>query len=130
MIEKTPIETVEKIERVMNKIMPKKYSWWKDIFIDQVDVLQTTKRILFAANLTVDKDWAAKQWNEFHYSKSFPGNFHDYEESEASELVSLGDIVDSQFAREIEGGLTTLISGVMGDYHPTISIRHVYLYFV
>lgn len=78
--------SVRVLERLMNKVLPKKYPWWKKIEIDLVR--GSTYRATLYGTLLVDIDWAAEQYEEFHNKNFYPENFEDEDDQ-----LGLGDII-------------------------------------
>ena len=78
--------SVRVLERLMNKVLPKKYPWWKKIEIDLVR--GSTYRAILYGTLLVDIDWAAEQYEEFHNKNFYPENFEDEDDQ-----LGLGDII-------------------------------------
>lgn len=78
--------SVRVLERLMNKVLPKKYPWWKKIEIDRVR--GSTYRATIYGTLLVDIDWAGNQYEEFHNTDFHPENFEDEDDQ-----LGLGDII-------------------------------------
>ena len=120
---------ISSLEIVLNKMMKKKYDWWKKIQINDISIRTNWKVCRISALLTVDEDWGGNQWIKYHPSMEFPGNL-GLEDNEEYEMVSLGDIIGGPSAFEIREDLHFYISSMSGqEIHPEISFRTIMLEF-
>jgi hypothetical protein len=93
------------VEKILNRIMPKKYDWWKRIFIDDISYSELSNHLTIYGVLEVDEEWGANQWKEFYYSKPFPGN----EGWDEGDPVLMGDIISDVFGNELRDYLSKLL---------------------
>lgn len=122
-------EEISSLEIVLNKMMKKRYDWWKKIQINKIIILPNWKICRISALLTVDEDWGGNQWIKYHPSMEFPGNL-GLEDNEEYEMVSLGDIIGGPSAFEIREDLHFYISSMSGqEINPEISFRTIMLEF-
>jgi hypothetical protein len=120
---------ISSLEIVLNKMMKKKYDWWKKIQINDISIRTNWKICRISALLTVDEDWGGNQWVEYHPHMEFPGNL-GLENNEEYEIVSLGDIVGSVYGNEIRDDLHFYISSMSGqEISPEISFRTIMIEF-
>ena len=68
------------LEKILNKLMPKKYPWWKHIDIEELEFYESTnvfgrkanQTLIIHGTLYVDSVWAREEWEEFTYDSPFP----------------------------------------------------------
>jgi len=122
-------EEMRSLEIVLNKMMKKKYDWWKKIQINDISIQTNWSICRISALLTVDEDWGGNQWRNYHPNMEFFGNL-GLEDNEEYEIVSLGDIVGGPLAFEIRDDLHFYISSMSGQkINPEISFRTIMLQF-
>jgi hypothetical protein len=84
------------IEKVLNKIMGKKYEWWKDIKINDILYSELNDTIELYCKIIVDEKWVKKRWLEYR----------GYKLPKSEEYIRLDDIVDSTFLKELSDNIT------------------------
>ncbi len=125
---KVPSSDYNSLEKIINLEMKEKYSWWKDIKINTLNYIELYGDLQIEVELTVDEEWGANQWAEFHYNTKFPGN-KGWEDNDDHIRVSLGDIIDSTYAQEIRDDLREIFKYTLNIDVFGISFKNVYLIF-
>lgn len=126
---KVPSSDYNSLEKIINLTMKEKYDWWKDIKINTLNYIDDMYGdVQIEAELTVDEEWGANQWKEFFYVSKFPGN-KGWEENDEYERVSLGDIIDSWYARLLIEDLKEIFRYALNIETHNFSFRNVYLIF-
>jgi hypothetical protein len=87
------------IEKVLNKIMGKKYEWWKDIKINNILYSGLNDTIELYCKIKVDENWVKKSWLEYR----------GYKLPKSEEYIRLDDIVDSTFLKELSDNITPVL---------------------
>jgi len=93
--------TINAFQKVVKKMMKKKYDWFEDIQIDYLSYMGPMKYMGIGGVISVDMEWGANQWREFHYSQYFPSNYY-FKTGEATDAVSFGDIIGSELGIQIK----------------------------
>ena len=124
---KTSQEDYSDIETVINKIIPKSFSWFKKIEIDNISYSEFSNTLTIYGELKVDEEWGAKQWREYYEYKPFPSN-SGWEEEDP---VRLGDIIGKGELDDLNDELELIVSSV-GNYSiiDTMRLGQLKLYFV
>ena len=86
------------------------------------------KHVLIDAELTVDEEWGANQWREYNPHMEFPEN-KGWEDNDEYELISLGDIIGSNFANEIREIFSETLKYTLNFDMDMMSFRNIYLIF-
>ena len=124
---KTSKEDYSDIETVINKIIPKSFSWFKEIEIDNISYSEFSNTLTIYGELKVDEEWGAKQWREYYEYKPFPSN-SGWEEEDP---VRLGDIIGKGELDDLNDELELIVSSVGGySIIDTIRLGQLKLYFV
>jgi hypothetical protein len=126
---KVPSSDYNSLEKIINMEMKEKYSWWKDIKINTLNYIELYGDVQIEAELTVDEEWGANQWAEFHYNTKFPGNKGWEDEYGYSRRVSLGDITDPTSAKVIRDDLREIFKYTLNIESYNMSFINVYLIF-
>jgi len=115
------------VETVINKIIPKKFKWFKKIEINHISYDEFFHKITIHGKLKVDEKWGEKRWREYHEYKPFPSNSGWEDENP----VLLGEIVKKGELNDLNNELELIISSI-GGYPIIDTIRSEYLrlYFV
>jgi len=115
------------VEKVINKIIPKKFTWFKKIEINHISYDEFFHKITIHGKLKVDEKWGEKRWREYHEYKPFPSNSGWEDENP----VLLGEIVKKEELNDLNNELELIISSI-GGYPIIDTIRSEYLrlYFV
>jgi len=115
------------VETVINKIIPKKFTWFKEIEINHISYDEFFHKITIHGKLKVDEKWGEKRWREYHEYKPFPSNSGWEDENP----VLLGEIVKKGELNDLNNELELIISSI-GGYPIIDTIRSEYLrlYFV
>jgi len=123
----TPKEDYSDIETVINKIIPKSFSWFKEIEIDNISYSEFSNTLTIYGELKVDEEWGAKQWREYYEYKPFPSNSG----WEKEDPVRLGDIIGKGELDDLNDELELIVSSV-GNYSiiDTMRLGQLKLYFV
>jgi hypothetical protein len=121
---KTSKEDYSDIETVINKIIPKSFSWFKKIEIDNISYSEFSNTLTIYGDLKVDEEWGAKQWRQYYdYKpfKPFPSNSG----------FRLGDIIGKLEIDDLNDQMEFIVSAV-GNYSTidTIRLGQLKLYFV
>jgi hypothetical protein len=124
---KTSKEDYSDIETVINKIIPKNFSWFKEIEIDNISYSEFSNTLTIYGELKVDEEWGAKQWRQYYDYKPFPSN-SGWEEEDP---VRLGDIIGKLEIDDLNDQMEVIVSAV-GNYSTidTIRLGQLKLYFV
>jgi hypothetical protein len=124
---KTSKEDYSDIETVINKIIPKSFSWFKEIEIDNISYSEFSNTLTIYGELKVDEEWGAKQWRQYYDYTPFPSNSGWEEESP----VRLGDIIGKLEIDDLNDQMEVIVSSV-GNYSTidTIRLGQLKLYFV
>ena len=120
-------EDYSDIETVINKIIPKSFSWFKEIEIDNISYSEFSNTLTIYGELKVDEEWGAKQWRQYYDYKPFPSN-SGWEEEDP---VRLGDIIGKLEIDDLNDQMEVIVSAV-GNYSTidTIRLGQLKLYFV
>ena len=120
-------EDYSDIETVINKIIPKSFSWFKEIEIDNISYSEFSNTLTIYGELKVDEEWGAKQWRQYYEYKPFPSN-SGWEEEDP---VRLGDIIGKLEIDDLNDQMEVIVSAV-GNYSTidTIRLGQLKLYFV
>ena len=104
----------KEIEKVLNKLVGKKYDWWKGIEIEEISYSEIGETITIYGVLIVDEKWGKQQWEEDSYTNrwTFPGNY-GWEQLEKfdddSEIVKFGDLINDNLKLELSEFLTKVL---------------------
>jgi len=123
---KTSKEDYSDIETVINKIIPKNFSWFKEIEIDNISYSEFSNTLTIYGELKVDEEWGAKQWRQYYYY-TFPSNSG----WEKEDPVRLGNIIGKLEIDDLNDQMEVIVSAV-GNYSTidTIRLGQLKLYFV
>lgn len=114
----TQWDTLIDFENILNRKMPKKFPWWKEIDLESIGY-NTMGQIIVYGNLFVDEDWAKKQWNILHPSQLyFPRNNIEF-----NELLTVNEWLKLV---QYVGKLYHILTGQNPD---RISLNRVSIYF-
>ena len=115
------------IESAINKIIPKKFPWFKEIEINNISYSELSHTLTIYGKLTVDEEWGEEQWREYYDYKPFPSN-SGWEEEDP---VRLGDIIGKGELDDLNDELEIIVSTV-GNYSiiNTIRLGQLKLHFV
>ena len=118
------------LEKIINLEMREKYGWWKDIKINDINNY-SNKDTTLRAEITVDEEWGANQWGEFHPHMEFPGNkgWEDNDFTNEYEQVSLGDITGSKLAYDIREIMADIFTYTLNFETEYMSFRNLMLIF-
>jgi len=124
---KTSEEDYSDIETVINKIIPKSFSWFKKIEINNISYSEFSNTLTIYGELKVDEEWGAKHWRQYYEYKDFPSN-SGWEEEDP---VRLGDIIGKEELDDLNDQMEVIVSSV-GNYSgiDTIRLGQLKLYFV
>ncbi len=103
-------EDFSNIESAINKIIPKRFSWFKEIEINSISYSEFSNTLTIYGELKVDEEWGAKQWREYYEYKPFPSN-SGWEEEDP---VRLGDIIGKGELDDLNDELELILSSVGG----------------
>ena len=90
------------IEKVLNRIIGKKYDWWKDIKIKDILYSEMSDTIEIYGKILADKNWVKKRYQ--HY--------RGYELTNDEDYIRLDDIVDGVFLKELSDNITQVLRGL------------------
>ena len=96
----------------MNKILTKKYKWFKRIVITELKYSVNGKHINPVGEIYVDSDWAYDQWREYHYSTPFPDLENDNYD------ISFGDFIGGELSKDLQNDFKSLFSVIAGEKTP------------
>jgi hypothetical protein len=117
------------IEKLINKVMSKKFDWWKGLTIYDFKIRQpqTSEHYYFidGGKLRVDRDWGASQWRKYHYS--FPDNTQ-WEEPDGRHTY-FGDIIGGEEAEEIKQRLLMVLNAFYGKTFKELTFTAIKLKF-
>ncbi len=120
-------EDYSNIESAINKIIPKSFSWFKEIEINSISYSEFSNTLTIYGELKVDEEWGAKQWREYYEYKPFPSN-SGWEEEDP---VRLGDIIGKGELDDLNDELELIVSSVGGySIIDTMRLGQLKLYFV
>jgi len=107
------------VEFVLNREMPKKFSWWKNIKVIEFKRMNMRPKLVkLDGVLTVDKEWAGNQWLRFNYSKQ--SSFEDWEHPTVlSEIVSIDE------ADDIRDEISHILTFILGEESFAPSLNHI-----
>ena len=71
-------------QTLLNKILKKKYDWFKGIRLDKVGINEKVDYLYLKGVIFVDEDWGGNQWVEYNYTKPIPDSKED---------LSFGDMI-------------------------------------
>ncbi len=112
---------------MINKIIPKSFSWFKEIEINNISYSEFSNTLTIYGELKVDEEWGAKHWRQYYEYKDFPSN-SGWEEEDP---VRLGDIIGKEELDDLNDQMEVIVSSV-GNYSgiDTIRLGQLKLYFV
>lgn len=120
-------EDYSNIESAINKIIPKSFSWFKEIEINNISYSELSNTLTIYGELKVDEEWGAKQWREYYEYKPFPSN-SGWEEEDP---VRLGDIIGKLEIDDLNDQMEVIVSSVGGySIIDTMRLGQLRLYFV
>ena len=93
---------IDNFSMVLNKIMPKKFPWWKKVKIERAYILigNVYNELIIISTLQVDRDWGMRSFYEYHYSSIY--------DDDNENRVTLGDIIGESTGKEIRSEILTL----------------------
>ena len=107
--------TYNTMEKIINKVMSKKYDWWKGIELRDVLYSEMNHNIELYGTLKVDKVWGEREWNK-HQGGKFQGN------NDNGYIATLDDVIGFDMERELSKDLTMIFIGST-NFHETIRTR-------
>ena len=114
----TPSEQdIDEVEKIINKVMRRKFSWFKNITIDFIGHSSVTEIIAIYGTITVDEEWAAERWKEVYDYKPFPGK-----EILEDNDTQLGELITQDYANELSNYMGMLLSSIT-EYSPIKYVR-------
>ena len=107
------------VEVMLNREMPSKFDWWKNIKVIEFKRMNMRPRLVkLEGVLTVDSEWAAKQWPRFNRDKE--PSFGDIEHPTLlSEIVSVGE------ADDVRDAISDVLTYTLGEETFTPSLNHI-----
>lgn len=108
------------IEFILNREMPKKFDWWKGLKVVDFKRMMTLrpKLVKLEGVLTVDSEWAAKQWPRFNRDKE--PHFGDIENPKLlSEILSVGE------ADDIRDEMSHILTFTLSESTFVPSLNHI-----
>lgn len=101
--------TYDNMEKIINKVMGKKYDWWKGIEIVDVLYAEMGETITIYGVLSVDKEWGEGEWYK-HQGGKFQGN-SGFLDKRNGYITTLDDIIGTDMERELSSKLTMIMIG-------------------
>jgi hypothetical protein len=107
------------VEAILNREMPSKFDWWKGIKVIEFKRMNMRPKLIkLEGVLTVDSEWAAKQWPRFNRDKE--PSFGDIEHPTLlSEIVSVGE------ADDVRDAISDILTYTLGEETFTPSLNHI-----
>jgi hypothetical protein len=107
------------VEVMLNREMPSKFDWWKGIKVIEFKRMNMRPKLIkLEGVLTVDSEWAAKQWPRFNRDKE--PSFGDIEHPTLlSEIVSVGE------ADDVRDAISDILTYTLGEETFTPSLNHI-----
>ena len=107
------------VEAILNREMPSKFDWWKSIKVIEFKRMNMRPKLIkLEGVLTVDSEWAAKQWPRFNRDKE--PSFGDIEHPTLlSEIVSVGE------ADDVRDTISDVLTYTLGEETFTPSLNHI-----
>jgi len=107
------------VEAILNREMPSKFDWWKSIKVIEFKRMNMRPKLVkLEGVLTVDSEWAAKQWPRFNRDKE--PSFGDIEHPTLlSEIVSVGE------ADDVRDTISDVLTYTLGEETFTPSLNHI-----
>lgn len=107
------------VEAILNREMPSKFDWWKGIKVIEFKRMNMRPKLIkLEGVLTVDSEWAAKQWPRFNRDKE--PSFGDIEHPTLlSEIVSVGE------ADDVRDTISDVLTYTLGEETFTPSLNHI-----
>jgi hypothetical protein len=107
--------TYDNMEKIINKVMGKKYDWWKGIELESVIYSELSDNIELYGVLKVDKNWGKMMWKK-HQGGKFQGN------NDNGYITRLDDVIGFDMERELSKDLTMIFIGST-NFHEAIRTR-------
>jgi hypothetical protein len=112
--------TYDDMEKIINKVMGKKYDWWKGIEIRDVIYAEMGENITIYGVLNVDKKWGEGEWYK-HQGGKFQGN-SGFVDNMNGYITTLDDVIGFDMERELSKDLTMIFIGST-NFHEAIRTR-------
>jgi len=109
-----PKQDNTEVEKTINKVMSKKFYWWKNIIIEEFSYSGMEPHSLtIYGTIEVDEEWASERWSEVYDYMPFPQKF---------DMRRFGDLLTQEFAKELSDFMTMLLTSVT-EYSPIDYVR-------
>jgi len=96
--------TYNTMEKIINKVMSKKYDWWKGIELESVLYSEISDNIELYGFVKVDMEWGKMMWKK-HQGGKFQGN------NDNGYITRLDDLIGFDMERELSKDLTMIFIG-------------------
>jgi hypothetical protein len=107
------------VEFVLNREMPQKFSWWKNIKVIEFKRMNMRPRlVMLRGKLTVDEDWAGEQCMKIYDSKII--DFND-----EIDPALLSQIVTGDEADDIRDEISHILTFTLGEETFAPSLNHL-----
>lgn len=108
------------IEEIINKVMRRNFSWFKDITIEEFSHSKIEPhKLTIYGTIVVDEEWAAERWSEVYEYREFPAKERW---DEYYEPLRFEDLMTHKFATELSNFMEMLLSSVT-EYTPIDYVR-------
>jgi len=109
-----PKQDNREVEKLINKVMSKKFYWWKNIIIEEFSYSGIEPHSLtIYGTIEVDEEWASERWSEVYDYTPFPQTF---------DMRRFGDLLTQEYAKELSDFMTMLLTSVT-EYSPIDYVR-------
>ncbi len=112
---KKPKQDYVEVEKIINKVMKRKFPWFKNITIEHISYSSIAENLTLYGTIVVDEEWAGERWGEVYDYTPFPGKDDDVD-------LKFGDLLTQSYAMEISNFMEMLLSSIT-EYSPINYVR-------
>jgi hypothetical protein len=109
-----PKQDNTEVEKIINKVMSKKFYWWKNIIIEEFSYSGMEPHSLtIYGTIEVDEEWASERWSEVYDYMPFSQTF---------DMSMFGDLLTQEYAKKLSDFMVMLLTSVT-EYSPIDYVR-------
>ena len=111
------------LEKIINKLIEKKFPWWKGLEIQTIIYSELDNVLTIYGNLNVDLEWGKEEWEQniqINY-KEFPYNL-GWDEESSEYIPRYEDFIRHETNKEVSNFLIKLFKSAT-NFHNTEKVR-------